>query len=120
MKAIEFISEKVPEGVDKLASLLIFLRNRAEQKSLKPQVSLSAFSSMAQRLGIPLNYDSFNNLVQTNPTIQNLVQDFNNDTIVFKNTDGKDDQTIATPDDVDVEPTSTVDKMAKRALKKRI
>ena len=119
MKAHEFISEKVPQGVDKLASLLIFLRNRAEQKSLKPQVSLSAFSSMAKRLGISLNYDSFSNLIQTSPTIANLVQDFNNDTIVFKNTDGRDDPNNATPDDVDVEPTSQVDKMAKRALNKR-
>ena len=38
---------------------------------------------------------------------------------LFKNTDGKDDQSIATPDDVDTEPTTQVDKMAKRALKKR-
>lgn len=120
MKAVEFIVEGMPEGVDKLASLLIFLRDRAQQINARPQISFRAFSTMAQRLGIPLNYDSFDNLVQTNPTIQNLVQDYNNNTVIFKNIDGQDDQSISSPSDVDVEPTSTVDKMAKRALKKRI
>lgn len=119
MKAEEFIIEKMPTGIDKLISLLIFIRNRATQLGAKPEISMSALETMAKGLGIPLSYDSFNNIVQTNPTVKNIISDYNNDTVIFKNTDGKDDQTISTPDDVDVEPTTQVDKMAKRALKKR-
>ena len=52
MKAHESATRKYP-GVDKLASLLILPRNRAEQKSLKSQAFLSAFFPMAKRLGIP-------------------------------------------------------------------
>ena len=109
----------MPTGVDKLISLLIFLRNRAHQLGAKPQISMNALETMAKGLGIPLSYDSFNNLMQTDPRVKNLVSDYNNDTVIFKNTDGEDDQTIATPDDVDVKPTTQVDKMAKRALNKR-
>ena len=119
MKASDFITESIPSGVNKLMSLLLFLRNRAEQSGAKNQISMNALSTMATGVGIPLSYDSFAAIHQQNPAIQNLVTDFNKDTVIFKNTDGKDDQSIATPDDVDIEPTTQVDKMAKRALKKR-
>jgi hypothetical protein len=119
MKASDFITESVPDGADKLMSLLIFLRNRAEQLGAKTQISMKALSQMASGLGIPLTYDSFSAIHQSNPGIQNLVTDFNKDVVIFKNTDGEDDQTISTPDDADIKPTTNVDKMAKRALKKR-
>ncbi len=119
MKASDFITEKAPVGIDKLISFLLFLRNRAEQMGAKTQISMKAFSSMANRLGVPLSYDSFSELFQNNQSIQNLVTDYNKDLIIFKNTDGQDDQSIANASDVDLEPTTQVDKMAKRALNKR-
>ena len=46
MKAEEFIIEKMPTGVDKLISLLIFIRNRATQLGAKPEISMSALETI--------------------------------------------------------------------------
>lgn len=118
MKISELYENKPVQADKKIMSLLVFLRSRAEQTGAKPQISMNALIQMAQSVGVSLSYDSFSALIQSNPNFKNLVQDFNKDQVILNLTTG-DDVTIAGPDDLDIEPTDAVDKMAKRALKKR-
>lgn len=118
MKISELYESKPVQADKKIMSLLVFLRSRAEQTGAKPQISMNALIQMAQSVGVSLSYDSFSALIQSNPNFKNLVQDFNKDQVILNLTTG-DDVTIAGPDDLDIEPTDAVDKMAKRALKKR-
>ena len=115
MRFDEFVIET--DSSNKVMSLLVFLKNRAEQTGAKPEISMDALSQMAQSVGISLTYDNFSTLVQSNPNFNALVSDFNQDTVVL-NLAG-DERTIATKADLDLEPVDKVDSMAKRALKKR-
>lgn len=117
MRYEEFVIERVSDSTSKILSLLVFLKNRAEQTGAKPEISMNALSQMAGSVGIQLNYDSFNSLVQTMPAIKELVADYNQDQVVL-NLQG-DETTIASKADLDLEPVDKVDSMAKRALKKR-
>jgi hypothetical protein len=118
MKIAQILEAKPTAADKKLMSLLVFLRSRADQTGAKPQISMNGLIQMAQSVGIPLSYESFSALVQSNPNFNNLVQDFNKDQVILNLTTG-DDATIAGPGDLDIEPTDAVDKMAKRALRKR-
>ncbi|MGY8867148.1 MAG: hypothetical protein ACKVJK_16245 [Methylophagaceae bacterium] len=117
MRLAEIISEQQSDSSNKILSLLVFLQSRAEQTGAKPQISMSALSQMAHGVGVSLTYDSFSNLMQSNPSFKSLVSDFNAEEVVL-NLAG-DEQTIASKADLDLEPVDKVDSMAKRALKKR-
>lgn len=116
MRASEFIAED--KSTNKLMSLLVFLQNRASQEGAKPSMKMASFLQMAQSLQIPLTYDSFNSIMQSDPNFSNLVADYSRDDLIL-NLPGKDDVSISSKADLDVEPTDAVDKMAKRALRKR-
>ena len=115
MRANEFIVEN--KATNKLMSLLVFLQSRASQEGAKPTLTMPSFLQMAQSLQIPLTYDSFDAVMQSNPNFSKLVSDYSEDKIVL-NLPG-DETTISSKADLDVEPTDAVDKMAKRALRKR-
>lgn len=116
MKIFELTENK---SSNTLMSLLVFLRAKAEQAGSKAQISMDGLSKMAQSVGIPLNYDSFDALYQSNPNFANLVADYNQDTVILNLPGDKASPTISSKADLDVEPVTKVDKMAKRALKKR-
>jgi hypothetical protein len=115
MRFDEFVIET--DSSNKVMSLLVFLKNRAEQTGGNPEVSMAALVQLAQSVGVALTYDNFSTLVQGNPNFKALVSDYNQDTVVL-NLAG-DERTIATKADLDIEPVDKVDSMAKRALKKR-
>ncbi len=105
------------DSSNKIMSLLVFLKNRAEQTGANPEISMDALAQMASSVGVSLTYDNFSTLVQGNPAFETLVADFSQDTVVL-NLAG-DETTIASKADLDLEPVDKVDSMAKRALKKR-
>lgn len=102
-----------------LMSLLVFLRARAERTGSKAQISMDALSQMAQSVGISLNYDSFDTLYQSNPNFANLIADYNQDTVILNLPGDKSSPTISSKADLDTKAVTKVDKMAKRALRKR-
>ena len=116
MKIVELTENKASNT---LMSLLVFLRSRAERTGSKAQISMDGLSNMAQSVGIPLTYDSFDALYQSNPNFANLVADYNQDTVILNLPGDKASPTISSKADLDAEPVTKVDKMAKRALKKR-
>tara|TARA_B100001057_G_C22181254_1_gene693286 strand:+ start:113 stop:469 length:357 start_codon:yes stop_codon:yes gene_type:complete len=117
MRFEEIVQERQTDSSNKIMSLLVFLKNRAEQTGAKPEISMNALSQMASSIGIQLNYNSFDGLMQSNPAFKELVADYNQDSVVL-NLQG-DETTIASKADLELEPVDKVDTMAKRALKKR-
>ena len=116
MKIVELTENKESNT---LMSLLVFLRARAERTGSKAQISMDGLSNMAQSVGIPLTYDSFDALYQSNPNFANLVAQYNQDTVILNLPGDKASPTISSKADLDAEPVTKVDRMAKRALKKR-
>ena len=116
MKIVELTENK---SASTLMRLLVFLRSRAERSGSKAQISMDALSNMAQSVGIPLNYDSFDALYQSNPNFANLIADYNQDKVILNLPGDKASPTISSKADLDTEPVTKVDKMAKRALRKR-
>jgi hypothetical protein len=117
MRASEFIRED--SATNKLMSLLVHQIHRIKQAGGPAEMEMDALIQMAQSVGVQLNSEEdIANLVQTNPNFNNLIADFSADKVILK-IPGKDNATIASKADLDVEPVDTVDKMAKRALKKR-
>ena len=85
MRIQEIITETAPEAVvGQIASLIIFLRNRAEQKNSKLEISTNALINMAQGMDIPLSKESFKSMAEQNTAIKNLIKDFNDKTITLK------------------------------------
>ena len=116
MKIVELTENKESNT---LMSLLVFLRSRAERTGSKAQISMDGLSNMAQSVGIPLTYDSFDALYQSNPNFANLIADYNQDKVILNLPGDKASPTISSKADLDAEPVTKVDRMAKRALKKR-
>jgi len=111
MKASEFIAES---NITKLAALGQYLIGRANDKNATSKLSVDAFLSIAQKMGIPLDVDSLTDMVQTGE-LQNIVDTMSGNEIKFKSAKT-----------VDADPTLSIDRarnvvnnMAKRAMNKR-
>ena len=107
------------DGPYNLLTVLNFLKNRYEEKNLKPVVSTRSLINMVRNTGLrDFNYET---LVAYNddPKIKGLISNLSKDTIELKSdldSDSIQNQEIQnTPDS----PANTVQKMAKRAMNKR-
>lgn len=117
MRIVEVTSGN--DGPYNLLTVLNFLKNRYEEKNLKPVVSTRSLINMVRNTGLrDFNYET---LVAFNedPKIKGLISSLNKDTVELisdldsdsiQNTDIQN-----TPDS----PANTVQKMAKRAMNKR-
>lgn len=92
-----------------LAALSQFLLSRAEERDAKKTISLNGFIKLARDMGISLTADQLINLSQR-PPLSNLIQDVQNDKVVFRGSDEPEEKTMSVDKARDV-----VDKMAKRA-----
>lgn len=97
--------------VQKLVALSQFLLARAEDTASQKKISVDAFLKLAANQGISLTRDSLIDMSTKSP-LNNLIQDIQDDTIVFKG-----DESAAPTMTVD-QARKTVDSMAKRATKK--
>jgi hypothetical protein len=100
----------------KIQSLLAFLANRIQGDN--KEMPMRAVIGAAQKMGIPLSYPALKKAYDENPSLQNLIADINQDTIILKSPDEVDNDSID-QEVPDVDPDQKVDDMAKRALNKR-
>ena len=101
--------------------LVLLFRNqiqRANAEGSPAELSYQAITSLMKASGHGnFDYGVFKSLYDTSPEIQSIVQNFNEEGVVL-NTDMQRDAD-GNIDDVDSSPTNNIEKMAKRATKRR-
>jgi hypothetical protein len=119
MRILELFETTALTAEKQLMSLLVHQIARINQTGGPAEIRMSALIQKARSAGIHLNSsDDIETIINQNPNFKNLISDFNADTIIL-NIPGDDPATISSKADLDVEPVDAVDRMAKRALKKR-
>ena len=101
--------------------LVLLFRNqiqRANAENSPAELSYQAITSLMKSAGHgSFDYGIFKSLYDQSPEIQAIVKNFNEEGVVL-NTDMQKD-TDGNIDDVDSSPTNNIEKMAKRATKRR-
>jgi hypothetical protein len=79
MRFFEFQGDD--NGVDKFVMILRNLVGRASSKKAPAKLNWAALSKMAQDTGVELaaDYETFKSMYDSNPVIQTLVKNFNDD-----------------------------------------
>lgn len=142
MRLREFSDDNMDSG---LVTVLSFLANRAEDSDAPAKMSTQSVINMVSNSGSYFDYDALVSAYESDPTVKNLIKEFNKDTITLRlpgdqeptsdeldsddedeNEGGGDaDQSFDDIDDEsdqedfdDVEQKDTVGDMAKRALRR--
>lgn len=105
------ISEVTATGDQKLVALSQYLVGRAGDTGAKKTISIDAFISLAQNMGVSLTPSQLRELSQK-PPLKNVIVNITDDEVVFSGADASaevDTMTVKKAQD-------TVEKMAKRAL----
>lgn len=98
--------------IEQMSALAQFLLARADDENSSKKISVPAFISLANDMGISLTKDQLLNLV-SKPPLNNLIDNVEGDEILFKG-NAQADSTMSMTKAQDV-----VGKMSKRALGKR-
>lgn len=109
MKLFEFYSAVDNKG--ELAALSQFLLARADDTGTKKTISVPAFLKLSKDMGISMTRDQLINMIQQ-PPLNGIIANIEGDEIIFKGSEQPTDTMT-----VD-QAQATVDRMAKRALKK--
>ena len=111
MKASEVLQES---NLEKLAALGQFLIGRANDQNATSKLSVEAFISIAEKMGIPLDADSLQDMVMQGE-LENIITNMDNKEISFKS----EKQVQDNPDLSIDKARNTVNNMAQRAMRKR-
>jgi len=111
MKATEILHES---NLEQLAALGQFLIGRANDKNATSKLSVEAFISIAEKMGIPLDADSLQDMVMQGE-LENVITNMNNKEITFNS----EKQVQDNPDLSMDKARNTVNNMAQRAMRKR-
>ena len=111
MKTSEVLQES---NLDKLAALGQFLIGRANDKNATSKLSVEAFISIAEKMGIPLDVESLQDMVMQGE-LENIITNMDNKEISFKS----EKQVQDNPDLSIDKARNTVNNMAQRAMRKR-
>lgn len=108
-------------GSDLEQDLVLLFRNqiqRANADGSSAELSYNAITNLMKASGHgAFNYGTFKNIYDKAPDLQAVIQNFNQDGVVLNTQMQKDAD--GTVDDVDSSPTNNIEKMAKRATKRR-
>ena len=111
MKTSEILQES---NLEQLAALGQFLIGRANDKRSTSKLSVEAFISIAEKLGIPLDVDSLQDLVMQGE-LSNIITNVDNKEISFNSEKQVEDNPELSMD----KARNTVNNMAQRAMRKR-
>ena len=101
--------------VGKLASVLEFLKGRASDRDLQPNITVDSLATMVANTGTHIDPASITQLFN-NPTIRNLIKNVEGNMITL-NLDGG--MSELQPGGGNMPPEVKVNQMAKRALNRR-
>ena len=111
MKTSEVLQES---NLEKLAALGQFLIGRANDQNATSKLSVEAFISIAEKMGIPLDVESLQDMVMQGE-LENIITNMDNKEISFKS----EKQVQDNPDLSIDKARNTVNNMAQRAMRKR-
>jgi hypothetical protein len=81
MRLREFSDDNMDSG---LVTVLSFLANRAEDSSAPAKMSTQSVINMVSNSGSYFDYDALAAAYEEDPTVKNLIKDFNKDTITLR------------------------------------
>tara|TARA_B110000444_G_scaffold246478_1_gene268066 strand:- start:597 stop:971 length:375 start_codon:yes stop_codon:yes gene_type:complete len=105
---------------DNLVTALELIRNRYKDDETLPKISTQSIIKLVLNTDRTFDYDALVSANENNPAIKNLIKSFNKDYVELHpaGNDGENDSTT-TNTDGKTGTANTVNKMAKRAAKKR-
>jgi len=110
---------EVDNPADEILAAAMMIQQRADAQGKQARLSMDGFLSMMQNAGITMDYAAFKNIFDSNPQLQNVIDDFNKDRITFKKTDADDSDVGYEEPQTDMPDDERVAKMAKSAMKTR-
>jgi hypothetical protein len=116
MRFSEFIA--VPEntsGEDAFKSLMMLLRQSANDEKEGSTISWDAISTYMNNIGHTMDYNTFKAMYDEKPELKALVSDYDENGVTINTTADAPQQ----DEPVDIPPDQVVGKMAKRAMNKR-
>jgi len=108
------IREVTDVGNEKLVALGQFLIGRADDTGAKKSISIDAFVSMAQSMGINVTTSNIRDIADK-PPLNNIIVNITNDEVIFTGANSTSADTMSVK-----QAQNTVEKMAKRALPKEL
>ena len=116
MRFSEFIA--VPEntsGEDAFKSLMMLLRQSANDEKEGSTISWDAISTYMNNIGHTMDYNTFKSMYDQKPGLKALVSDYDENGVTINTTADAPQQ----DEPVDIPPDQVVSKAAKRAMNKR-
>ena len=116
MRFSEFIA--VPEntsGEDAFKSLMMLLRQSANDEKEGSTISWDAISTYMNNIGHTMDYNTFKSMYDQKPGLKALVSDYDENGVTINTTADAPQQ----DEPMDIPPDQVVGKMAKRAMNKR-
>lgn len=98
----------------KLTGIISQIHAKSKDQGFKKPYSLTALLNILSDAGIPLDEEQFREMVKEDP-LKNLISNIKGNKVIFKGDADSDDSEMEEPD----ADTNVLDKMAKRASKKR-
>lgn len=112
------LRELESDPVGTIMSVAKVATERAKRSDEPGKMNMQAFLNMLKNSGLPLDYEGFADIYNTNPELKTTIQQFNDDEVVFVDDDAQDQEGLSEPQG-DVPPEKKVNQMAKAALAKR-
>ena len=109
---------EVDSAVDAIMSAALLAQGRASEQNKQGKLSMTGFLQMLANSDVVIDYDGFKNIFDKTPALQNVIAQFNKDTITFKG-DSDDEDAGFEPPSGEMPDDERVAKMANRAMKTR-
>ena len=109
---------EVDSAVDAIMSAALLAQGRASEQNKQGKLSMTGFLQMLANSDVVIDYDGFKNIFDRTPALQNVIAQFNKDTITFKGDSDDEDAGFEAPSG-EMPDDERVSNMAKRAMKTR-
>lgn len=121
MRLQEFALQENGDQYANLVSVLMFLKNSAQERGLTPKIGTESLINLVKNSGQPaFELDDLMAAIDADPAVKELVKSANRDEVVIR---ADHDQEVTTDTDTDSSavknPEQTVKTMAKKALARR-
>ena len=121
MRLREFTLQENGDQYANLVSVLMFLKNSAQDRGLTPKIGTESLINLVKNSGQPaFELDDLMSAIDADPAVKELIKSANRDEVVIR---ADHDQEVTTDTDTDSSavknPEQTVKTMAKKALARR-
>lgn len=121
MRLREFTLREDGAQYANLVSVLMFLKNSAQERGLTPKMGTESLINLVKNSGQPaFEFDDLLDAIDSDPAVKELIKSANRDEVVIR---ADHDQEVTTDTDTDSSsvknPEQTVKSMAKKALSRR-